>query len=75
MDNSEVKHLNKVDDDNEENLPRLENWLRWGSVILGNVYNRPPFPDGELIRTSRVLWLYRDRCQTRNTLYVLGTPA
>lgn len=73
MDYSDVKHLSKVVD--AERLPRLENWFRWGTKMFGNVYNRPPFQDGEHIHTSRVMWQTSDRLQTKNTLYVLGKPA
>lgn len=71
MDASDTKHLTAQQDLGQK-LPHLENWTRWDRVILGNVFNRPPFPDGELIYTSRVIWLKGDRVQTKNTLYTLG---
>ncbi len=57
--------------------PRLENWVRYGTFFMGNVYNHLSFADGSLVRTSRChafsieeRWL-----ETRNTRYALGTPA
>lgn len=55
--------------------PRIEDWfVTEGDLILGRVYDHPSLPDGEIIRTSRVVALDRDRgvAVTKNTRYILG---
>ena len=58
---------------------RLENWYRWGSMIVGDVYGdvRERFEDGQSIHTSSIKGdrdnlKEGDVVQTRNSRYLLG---
>ena len=55
---------------------RIENWVRVGDVIYGEIYedSKGRFVDGEGIVTSRIVSADNDTVQTVNTLYKLGTP-
>lgn len=57
--------------------PRLENWrVVQSDLLVGQVFDDPRFPDGEVIWTSRVVRLDRDtgKAYTKNTEYLLGAP-
>jgi hypothetical protein len=63
---------------------RLENWHCFVPVnpylppetlalcLRGEVYDHPHYPDGDRIRTSRVLSVEGKNITTQNTVYVLG---
>lgn len=55
--------------------PRLENWFITDyDLIMGEIYGHPTIPDGETVRTSRVVYLDTDSGDaiTKNTHYILG---
>ena len=58
---------------------RLENWYRWSSMIIGDVYGdvRERFEDGQSIHTASIKGdrdnlKEGDVVQTRNSRYLLG---
>jgi hypothetical protein len=55
-------------------LPKLKHWSRYGSQLLGAVYDHPRFGSGERIITSTVKQMGDGWAQTLNTLYLLIGP-
>jgi hypothetical protein len=60
---------------------RLDNWTlinhgTW-SQLEGNVFGNPKFHDGAFIRTSwlRAFSVPEGKATTKNSVYLLGTPA
>lgn len=54
----------------------LENWVKVGQVIYGNIYgdSKGRFPDGLEIHTSRIDSIEDGIAYTRNSVYKLGEP-
>lgn len=56
---------------------RLENWyVGYDDCLYGNVYGHERLPDGEMVRTSRVVTFDAEtkKAETKNTHYQLGEP-
>lgn len=63
---------------------RLENWLVWGGILYGEIYDDETkrFEDGTPVRTSRLLPMAQQvstpkkgvEVFTQNTTYLLGKP-
>ena len=53
---------------------RLEQWVRLGDLLHGQVYGHPRFTDGERVITSRIIHDMGAVVETKNTLYLLGLP-
>jgi hypothetical protein len=57
--------------------PRLEDWfLTDNDLLFGRVYDDPRFPDGTIVRTTRVVELDHatGTARTKFTNYILGKP-
>ncbi len=76
MDQAEQEFLTVRD---KSRRVRLENWTtRYkGRVkhLKGNAYGHPRFPDGQMIRTSLVLFMDETVAYTLNTRYLLAKRA
>lgn len=58
-------------------LPKLDQWfITDNDLIIGRIYNHPEFPDGSIIRTSRVakLDIKNGKAYTAQENYELGEP-
>jgi hypothetical protein len=53
---------------------QIENWLRAGGYLIGDVKNHPRLGNAEGIRTSAIVKMNAAICETVNTLYKLGEP-
>jgi len=68
----------------EQEAVLIENWMRIGECLYGNVYDHERFPQGSFVRTSiivmppetrRTVLGKGDMVKTENSLYLLGSPA
>lgn len=50
----------------------IDNWAIVGEVVYGNVYGSSRFPDGELIKTSKIKTRIGNKIITSNSVYTLG---
>lgn len=57
--------------------PLLKNWSPYGTSACGDIYHDPQgrFPDGTFVITSTVVERGDGWLQTKNTRYLLGSPA
>ena len=54
---------------------RIENWIKSGSSLVGDIYGHPSYTDGSKITTSRLIYLdiKGKYAETENTFYLLGS--
>ena len=77
-DRENVIPLFEEDNDNRNDLPEfpvLEKWRVADGCLIGYVYQHAIYPDGNVIRTSKIVTIEKDLATTEYHRYRLGAAA